>query len=224
VNEVSAGVAETISVLLVDDHWIMREGLRALFSAHPDIVVVGEARHGVEALQKVDALVPDVVIMDLVMPRMSGLEATAHIRDRHPGVKVLILYDDDEYVQQAIRAGAAGYALKSVSSDELVDAVHEMQDGAFFLQPAAAAKVIGDYVSRVRGDDGSPSEKPLTQREREIVTLIAEGSSNQVIADTLGLSRKTVESHRANVMRKLGARNVTGLVRHAVRTGLIHVE
>ena len=231
----SAGVGETIHVLLVDDHQILRDGLRALFAAQPDIVVVGDARDGVEALEQVDALTPDVVVMDLVMPRMNGIEATKRIHESHPGVKVLILsmYDDDEYVQRVIQAGAAGYALKGVASDELVRAIREVHRGSSFLQPAIAAKLIEDYVRRVRDDalpataplEGEPGgdDEPLTQREREVLTLIAEGGTNQVVADALGLSRKTVESHRANIMRKLGAHDVTELVRYAVRTGLINL-
>ena len=236
-NGTTTGVGETISVLLVDDHRILREGLRALFAAQPDIVVVGDARDGVEALEQVDTLAPDVVVMDLVMPRMSGLEATARIRETHPGVKILILsmYDDDEYVQRVIQAGASGYALKGVASDELVRAIREVHRGSSFLQPAIAAKLIEDYVRRVRDDDGPPAtnlsgEQPegesgaLTQREREVLALIAAGGTNQAVADTLGLSRKTVESHRANIMHKLGAHDVTELVRYAVRTGLIQID
>ena len=200
------------------------ERLRTLFAAQQDIIVVGDARDGVEALEQVDALAPDVVVMDLVMPRMSGLEATARIRETHPEVKILIpsMYDDDEYVQRVIKAGASGYVLKGVASDELVSAIREVHSGSSFLQPAIAAKLIEDYVRRVRDDDTSPAVsvpggasegegEPLTLREREVLTLIAEGGTNRVVANALGLSRKTVESHRANIMRKLGAHDVTAV-------------
>ncbi len=136
-NGAAVGAGKTIRVLLADDHRILREGLRALLSAQPDIVVVGDARDGVEALEQVEALAPDVVVMDLVMPRMSGMEATARIHEAHPEVKILILsmYDDDEYVQRVIQAGASGYALKGVASDELVRAIREVQGGS--VLPAA---------------------------------------------------------------------------------------
>lgn len=215
-----------IRVLLVDDHTILREGVRALFAGEPDIVVVGEAADGQEAVEKVETLLPDIVLMDMVMPRMNGLEATSHIKQRHPDVKVLILsmYDDDEYVQQVIQAGASGYVLKGMAADDLVLAIREVQAGSSFLNPAIAAKLIQDYVRRVRGDHGAAEEQPLTTREREVLKLIAEGNTNQEIADVLCLSRKTVESHRANIMRKLDLHDVTELVKYALRTGLIQLD
>jgi len=220
---------EVIRVLLVDDHRILREGLRSLLSEQAGLIVVGDASDGEEALALVAESHPDVVVMDMVMPRMSGLEATTLIRRLHPEVRVLILsmYDDDEYVQRVIQAGASGYVLKGVAADDLVRAIREVHRGASFLQPTIAAKLIEDYVRRVR--DGRPpapdaprdDDEALTLREREILTLIASGNTNQRIADLLDLSRKTVESHRTNIMRKLQAHDVTELVRYAIRTGLI---
>ena len=220
------GREPAIRVLLVDDHTILREGVRALLANEPEIVVVGEAGDGEEALEKVEALRPDVVLMDMVMPRMNGLEATGHIKRRHPEVKVLILsmYDDDEYVQQVIQAGASGYLLKGMAADDLILAIREVQGGSSFLNPAVAAKLIEDYVRRVRGDGGAMSAEPLTAREREVLKLIAEGNTNQEIADVLCLSRKTVESHRANIMRKLDLHDVTELVKYALRSGLIRLD
>jgi len=228
---------EVIKVLLVDDHRILREGLRALLSEQAGLVVVGDARDGEEAVALVAELHPDVVVMDMVMPRMSGLEATALIRRLYPDVRVLILsmYDDDEYVQRVIQAGASGYVLKGVAADDLVRAIHEVHHGSSFLQPTIAAKLIEDYVRRVRGEQPAVTEfprhelprddeEPLTLREREVLTLIAGGSTNQRIADLLELSRKTVESHRTNIMKKLDAHDVTELVRYAIRTGLIPVD
>jgi DNA-binding NarL/FixJ family response regulator len=228
---------EVIKVLLVDDHRILREGLRALLSEQAGLVVVGDARAGEEAVALVAELHPDVVVMDMVMPRMSGLEATALIRRLYPDVRVLILsmYDDDEYVQRVIQAGASGYVLKGVAADDLVRAIHEVHRGSSFLQPTIAAKLIEDYVRRVRGEKPAltepprhelprDDEEPLTLREREVLTLIAGGSTNQRIADLLELSRKTVESHRTNIMKKLDAHDVTELVRYAIRTGLIPVD
>jgi DNA-binding NarL/FixJ family response regulator len=216
-----------IRVLLVDDHTILREGVRSLLMEESDIAVVGEADDGLEALELVSELVPDVVIMDMVMPRMGGLEATRAIKESHPDVRVLILsmYDDDEYVQQIIQAGASGYVLKRVAAGELVRAIREVDKGSSFLQPRIAAKLIEDYVRRTRG--GEPEQAaadPLTEREREVLRLIAEGNTNQRIAEQLHLSKKTVESHRANIMRKLDLHDVTELVKYALRQGLIQLD
>lgn len=224
-SQAADGHGPVIRVLLVDDHTILREGVRALLADEPEIVVVGEAGDGQEALEKVEHLRPDVVLMDMVMPRMNGLEATGHIKRRHPETKVLILsmYDDDEYVQQVIQAGASGYLLKGMAADDLIHAIREVQAGSSFLNPTVAAKLIEDYVRRVRGDHAD-DEEPLTSREREVLKLIAEGNTNQEIADVLCLSRKTVESHRANIMRKLDLHDVTELVKYAIRKGLIRLE
>lgn len=216
----------SIRVVVADDHTILREGVCSLLALQDDIVVVGEANDGAEALELLGEVAVDVVIMDIVMPRMNGLEATREIKRRWPDVKVLILsmYDDDAYVQQVIQAGASGYVLKRVATEDLVEAIREVHGGASFLHPPIAAKLIEDYVRRVRGDENVPGQGPLTAREREVLTLIAEGNSNQEIADSLRLSRKTVESHRANIMRKLGLHDVTELVKYALRTGLIKLE
>lgn len=216
----------SIRVVVVDDHTILREGVCSLLALQDDIVVVGEASNGAEALELLDRTAADVVIMDMVMPRMNGLEATREIKRRWPDVKVLILsmYDDDAYVQQVIQAGASGYVLKRVATDDLVQAIREVYGGASFLHPPIAAKLIEDYVRRVRGDEAAADQGPLTAREREVLTLIAEGNSNQEIADRLYLSRKTVESHRANIMRKLDVHEVTELVKYALRNGLIRLD
>jgi DNA-binding NarL/FixJ family response regulator len=219
-------VGGRIQVLLVDDHTILREGVRSLLESEPDMRVVGEARDGTEAVEQVDALAPDVVIMDMVMPRMNGLEATVEIKRRHPDVKILILsmYDDDEYVQQIIQAGAAGYVLKRVAADDLVKAIREVYAGSSFLYPPIAAKLIEDYVRKARGSEaGEPSEQ-LTAREREVLRLIAEGNTNAEIAEKLTVSKKTVESHRANIMRKLDLHTVTDLVKYALKRGMIKLD
>jgi two-component system response regulator NreC len=215
-----------IRVLIADDHALLREGLRALLALSEDIEVVGEAADGLEALEKVPELKPDVVIMDIVMPRMNGLEATRLIRERHPESRVLILsmYDDHEYVVQIIQAGASGYVLKRVVTEDLVRAIHEVHAGESFLYPPIAAKLIGDYLRVTRGELRESLGEPLTSREREILKLIAEGFTNQEIAGQLGLSRKTVDSHRANAMRKLDLHDVTEVVKYAIRTGLITLD
>jgi two-component system response regulator NreC len=215
-----------IKVLLVDDHAILREGVHALLAREPDILVVGEAADGQEALEQVPKLKPDVVIMDIVMPNMNGLEATRLITERHPESKVLILsmYDDHEYVVQIIQAGAAGYVLKRVVTEDLVRAIHEVYAGESFLYPPIAATLIGDYLRVTKGDRGDGPREPLTAREREVLKLIADGLTNQAIAEQLGLSRKTVDSHRANAMRKLDLHDVTEVVKYAIRTGMITLD
>lgn len=225
-SETAKQGSAAVRVLLVDDHTILREGVRSLLADESDLRVIGEARDGVEAVEQVGKLEPDVVVMDMVMPRMNGLEATVQIKKRHPDVKILILsmYDDDEYVQQIIQAGASGYVLKRVAADDLVRAIREVHRGASFLYPPIAAKLIEDYVRRVRGGESADDEEPLTAREREVLTLIAEGNTNQEIAEQLCVSKKTVESHRANIMRKLDLHDVTELVKYALRKGLIKLE
>jgi DNA-binding NarL/FixJ family response regulator len=215
-----------IRVLLVDDHAILREGVHALLAREPDILVVGEAADGQEALEQVPRLKPDVVIMDIVMPNMNGLEATRLITERHPESKVLILsmYDDHEYVVQIIQAGASGYVLKRVVTEDLVRAIREVNAGESFLYPPIAAKLIGDYLRVTKGERSDVPGEPLTAREREILKLIADGHTNQAIAGQLGLSRKTVDSHRANAMRKLDLHDVTELVKYALRTGMITLD
>jgi len=217
---------DKIRVLLVDDHTILREGVRALLSVEPDIEVVGEASDGLEAVERVPKLHPDVVIMDMVMPRMNGLEATRQIKKRNPEVRILILsmYDDDEYVLQIIQAGASGYVLKRVATEDLVNAIREVHKGSSFLYPPIAAKLIEDYVRRVKGTGAVETGEPLTAREREVLGLIAEGHTNQAIADILTVSKKTVESHRANIMRKLDLHDVTELVKYAIRKGMIKID
>ncbi len=219
---------EQIKVLLVDDHAILREGVHALLAREPDITVVGEAADGQEAVEQVPRLRPDVVIMDIVMPRMNGLEATRLIKERHADVRVLILsmYDDHEYVVQIIQAGASGYVLKRVVTEDLVRAIHEVYAGESFLYPPIAATLIGDYLRVTQGERGAASARgeALTVREREVLRLIADGNSNQDIAEQLGLSRKTVDSHRANAMRKLDLHDVTEVVKYAIRTGLITLD
>jgi DNA-binding NarL/FixJ family response regulator len=215
-----------IRVLLADDHTLFREGLRALFASEGDIEVVGEAFDGEEAVRKASELRPDVVVMDILMPVLNGIEATRRIRTTLPEVKVLVLsmYDDEEHVQRLLAAGASGCMLKRATSDELVRSLREVVAGGMALDPAVAAKVVKDYVRRVQREQESPLPGELTPREVEVLRLVAEGHSNQAIAERLGLSRKTVDVHRTNLMRKLDLHNVTEIVKYALRHGLITLD
>jgi two-component system, NarL family, response regulator NreC len=215
-------------VLLADDHTLFREGVRSLLATETDIEVVGQASNGLEAIQMAEQLLPDVIVMDLMMPVMSGIEATRRIKVQLPDTKVLVLsmYDDEEYVQQLLAAGASGCILKRATSEELVKALREVVSGGMPLDPHVAARLVKDYVRlvQVQGTNPTPEIGPnavLTPRECEILKLIAEGNTNVDIADRLGLSRKTVEVHRTNLMRKLDLHDVTELVKYAIRHNMI---
>jgi len=216
----------SIRVLIADDHTLFREGLRALFASEGDIEVVGEAADGQEAVRRALELRPEVVVMDLMMPIMNGIEATRELQAKLPESKVLVLsmYDDEEHVQRLLASGASGYMLKKATSDELVRALREVVAGGIPLDPSVAAKVVKDYVRRVQGEEEPNQSSELTPREVEVLKLIAQGLSNQTIADQLGLSRKTVDVHRANLMRKLDLHTVTELVKYALRRGLITLD
>jgi DNA-binding NarL/FixJ family response regulator len=209
-----------LRVILADDHGILREGVRLVLEAQPDITVVGEAVDGAEALALTRQLRPDVVVMDIAMPRLNGLEATRRIRVEMPEVQVVILtmHADREYVAQVVRAGAAGYVLKQAAAQELVQALRAVRAGEAFLHPIATRTLIGEYLSQL--EDAGPADG-LTPREREVLRAVARGASNRAIANDLGISVKTVEAHRANLMAKLGMHDRTELVRYAIRTGLI---
>jgi DNA-binding NarL/FixJ family response regulator len=203
-------------VLIADDHGVVRSGLKLLLDRQSDIEVVAEAEDGIDALEKVIAEKPDVAILDVAMPRMTGLQATHEIKKQAPDTQVLILsmHDDERYLYEALRAGASGYVLKRAAGEDLLDAVRAAARGEPFLTPEAQQTLIRDFLSR--------GEQPeLTPREQEVVKLIAEAHTNREIAGILHLSEKTVESHRANVLQKLGMRDRVELVRYAIRHGLV---
>jgi DNA-binding NarL/FixJ family response regulator len=206
----------SLRILIADDHGVVRSGLKLLLDRQPDIEVIAEAEDGVEALEKVVAEKPDVAILDVAMPRMTGLQATHEIKKQAPDTQVLILsmHDDERYLYEALRAGASGYVLKRAAGEDLLDAVRAASRGEPFLTPEAQQTLIRDFLAR--------GEQPeLTPREQEIVKLIAEAHTNKEIAGILHLSEKTVESHRANVLQKLGMRDRVELVRYAIRHGLV---
>ena len=212
---------QPIRVILADDHTLLRAGLRALLEELPGVEVVAEAADGPEALSHVEAHRPDVVLMDIAMPHLSGLDVTARITQEHPGVRVLILsmHNDEAYVRRAILAGAAGYLLKDSDTEELGLALRAVARGETYLSPAVSKHLVADYRRQV-GDQAGPSGD-LTPRQWEVLRLIAEGETTKAIARRLGISIKTVESHRTLLMDRLGIHDVPGLVRYAIRAGLI---
>jgi two-component system response regulator NreC len=216
-------MAEKIRILLSDDHTILRTGLRMLIGAAGDLEVIGEAQDGEEAVALTERLKPDVVLMDISMPKMDGIKATAEIKRRMPGVKVLMLtmHENDEYLFRTIQAGGSGYVLKKAADDEVLDAIRHVAAGGAFLRPAVTTKLVQDYLERVNKGEESDSYGKLTEREREILRLIAEGHTNAQIAQMLVISVRTVESHRAHIMEKLGIQTRAELVKYALRKGLL---
>jgi two-component system response regulator NreC len=210
----------------VDDHAIERQGVRSLLDAQPDIRVVAEAGDGLEALPLISQCHPDVVITETIMPRMNGLELTGQLLRRYPELKVLVLTrnDREDCVLRLVQAGAGGYLLKTVDRADLLSALRAVVRGGRVLQPAALEAVLDDYLQRVREPSGRRYAVELTAREREVLKLIAEGNTNQDIAELLCLSRKTVETHRSNIMDKLNLHKVTDLVKYAIREGLVGLD
>lgn len=212
-----------IRILLADDHTILRTGLKMLIAAAPDLQVVGEAANGEEAIALSQSLQPDVVLMDISMPRIDGIAATRAIKRSQPNVRVLMLtmHEDDEYLFRTIQAGGSGYVLKKAADDEVLDAIRHVAAGGAFLRPAVTTRLVQDYMERVEQGEESDSYGKLTEREREVVGLIAAGNTNAQIAALLVISVRTVESHRANIMDKLGLQNRAELVKYALRKGLL---
>jgi len=212
-----------IHILLADDHTILRAGLKMMLNAQSDMEVVGEAQDGHQAVREAQRLQPDVVLMDITMPDMNGIEATRQIKRLLPDIRILVLtmHEHDEYVFQALRAGASGYMLKEAADTELITAIHVIKSGQFYLSPTAQSVVVGDYLQRVRTGEERDSYSSLTEREREILKLVAEGNTNNQIAERLVISPKTVDTHRTHIMDKLNLHSRAELVKYAMRRGLL---
>jgi DNA-binding NarL/FixJ family response regulator len=209
-------------ILLADDHPVVRRGLRLVLDAEPDLEVVAEAENGAEAVAQALADDVDLAIVDISMPRMTGLQAVRELHRRRPELRILILsmHQNEQYLYEALKAGASGYVLKTVVDRDLIEACRAAMRGEPFLYPGAMTPLIEDYLQRARNDRPLP-EEPLTPREQEVAKLIAEGYSGKRIAEALTISEKTVDRHRANILEKLGMRDRVELTRYAIRRGLV---
>ncbi len=213
-----------IKIVLAEDHTILREGLKALLSSDPQFDIIGEAADGRQAVRCVEKFGPDLILMDLSMPRMSGMEAIREIKKRYPDTRIIALtvHKTDEYLHTTLQAGADGYVLKDATHDELVMAIKNVMKGKSYLSPGVSEKVIEGYLE---GKETAGPESPwetLSPREREVLKLIAEGYKNKEIADDLCISLKTVEKHRANLMKKLDLHNAAALTVYAMGKGLVN--
>lgn len=215
---------KSLRIVLAEDHTILREGLRALLSADPNFEIVGEARDGRDAVRCVEKLVPDLMLMDLSMPRMSGMDAIREIKKRYPEIKVIALtvHKTEEYLLTTLKAGADGYVLKDSTFKELAMAINNVMEGKPYLSPGVSEKVIEGYLVGKESSRSFSSWETLSQREREVLKLIAEGYKNKEIAEDLCISLKTVEKHRANLMKKLDLHNAAALTVYAVDKGLVN--
>lgn len=211
-----------VRILLADDHALVRRGVRLILDGEPDLTVVAEAGDGAEAIAMARAERPDLAILDIAMPRLTGLQAARELSRLMPDMRILILtmYDNEQFFFEALKAGASGYVLKSVADLDLVEACRAAVRGEPFLYPGAVASLIRDYLDRARDGESIPA-KAITDREEEILKLVAEGNSSKEIAELLVISVKTVERHRANLLQKLGLKDRLELTRYAIRAGLI---
>jgi two-component system response regulator NreC len=215
-----------IRILLAEDHTLVRKGIHSLLAEQPDIEVVGEASTGYEAIAAAEKLKPDIVLMDINMPELNGLEATRQIRKLHPDIKVVVLtmYGNEEYVLQLLQAGAAGYVVKQSIPAELITAIYAVESGDAFLSPSVSKSVIEEYLRHAPTETQVENFDRLTDREREVMQLLVEGYSTREIADKLFISTKTVGVHRTNLMEKLELKTLPDLVKYALRKGIIRLD
>ena len=215
----------TIKIILADDHNVLREGLKSLLNQQEDFEVIGEADNGQEAVRLAKKLEPDIVVLDIGMPNMNGIQATQHIIAEVPGTKVLALsmHSDHQFVVKMLQAGASGYMLKDCAFEELISAVRTISAGKFYLSKDVTGVVISDYINKIQAMD-SIGQPVLTSRERETLQLIAEGKSTAETANLLNVSTKTIETHRKNIMDKLDIHNIAELTKYAVREGITSIE
>jgi len=218
--------AKPITVVIADDHAIVREGVRALLTLSDDIEVVGEAANGIEAIEAARALSPDVILMDIAMPGLGGLEATLEIRKENPAARILVLtqYEDREYIRRFLKAGVSGYVLKKAAGADLTSAIRAVHRGGLVLDPEVAREAMRDQTaSDANGGTADPYET-LTDREKQVLKLVAEGRSNKEVAELLDISVKTAMSHREHIMQKLDLHSRTELIKFALQKGVIRVE
>ena len=212
-----------IRLVLVDDHEMVRTGLRMLLESQPDIKIIGEASNAEQALSLVSKLQPDVVVMDITLPDMSGIEATRQIKASHPAIAVvaLTIHEDEQYFFEMLQAGASGYVPKRAAPDDLISAIRAAHEDDIYLYPSLAKTLVADFLGRTRSMQNEISLDRLTGREQEVLELLAEGNSNEEIAEKLSISKHTVARHRENLMRKLEMHSRSELVKYAIRKGLI---
>jgi DNA-binding NarL/FixJ family response regulator len=217
---------DKVTIIIADDHRIFRKGLKSLLSEKEQIQVMAEADDGDEALEMARKYKPKIVIMDIGMPKMDGIEATRQIRERLPETEVIILsmHAKKAYIDQVLQAGAKGYVLKDSDEENLIAAINTVYNGGFYLDSPIADQVLSDYFGGAAKRELKEQADPLSQREKEVLKLLAEGHSNQEVADILCISRKTVENHRAHIVRKTGVQGQVGLTKYAARIGLIDLD
>lgn len=210
-----------IRILLADDHELIRTGIRNLIGSNKDFQIVGESADGEDALRKARELVPDVVVIDISMPKLSGIEAAKRIRSELPSVKILVLtmHENPEYVYQILKSGASGYILKNAGKDEITEAIYAVTRGSKFFSPRISELMISEYVRQAERRDDQSAGATLTTREQEVLRLIAQGLNNQQIADKLFISPRTVDTHRTNIMQKLNIHDAANLVKYALENG-----
>jgi DNA-binding NarL/FixJ family response regulator len=212
-------------VLIVDDHALVREGIIAILRLYDDIEVVGEASDGMEAIEKAKKLKPDVVMMDIAMPKLGGFEATVEIKKINPDIKILVLsqYDDKEYISRFLKAGVSGYLLKRAVGSELISAIRAVSRGEFYLFSSIASEVVSGYLNKQKEAMEDPYER-LTDREKQVLKLVAEGYTHKEIADMLDISVKTVIAHQTNISEKLDIHTRAGLIKFAIQRGIVKIE